>query len=152
MKTTQISILFSFAMVASASQSGKQYHNSFEVFSWSNHSPDECAICKHFEKISTGGRPKKRSREPGRLATTSTMSATDYIHSIAPSSYFPMNTKPAREVSQLESAAVVTAELVCKLYAKILDQPIQLIKCRSLVCLTCLCLVLDESGVLLGFN
>ena len=110
----------------------KPYHHSAEVFSWSSHSPDECAICDHFEKISTGGRPKKRSRKPGRPAIISNTSAIDHTHFIAPPSFFPTNAKPARELSiKLESASVVTAELVCKMCAQILDQPIQLTNCRG---------------------
>jgi ribosomal protein L32 len=95
-----------------AVEKGNQYHHSVKTFSWISHSPDEFTICEHFEKISTGGRPRKMRRNPGRPATISTRSAIDHIHSIAPPSFFPVNDTPAREVTQLDSDSANTAELV----------------------------------------
>ena len=131
-----------------AAEEGKQYHHIVKPFSWTGHSPDQCTICDHFEKVSTGGRPKKMRRKPGRPATISTRSAIDYVHSIAPPS-FPVNDTPARKVTQLDSNSVITAELVCKLCGRILDQPIQLTECNNLVCMNCLCTALEERGGLL---
>ena len=88
-------------------------------------------------------------RKPGRPATIGTRSAVDHIHSIAPPSFFPTNDTSAREITQPDSNSVITAELVCKLCTKILDQPIQLTECNNLVCMKCLCKVLEESGLLL---
>ena len=133
-----------------AMKEGKQYHHGVEVFSWSSHSPDQCSVCDHFEKVSTGGRPKKsKRRHSGRPATISTRSAVDHIHSIAPPSFFPTHEAPAREVTQLDSTSVVTAELVRKLCSRILDQPVQLTECNNLVCMNCISKALEESGDLL---
>ena len=44
----------------------RQYHHS-KVFSWTRHSPDGCALCEHFQKVSTGGRPKKKSELKRRM-------------------------------------------------------------------------------------
>ena len=92
---------------------------------------------------------QRRCAEKGRPATISTRSAIDYIHSIAPPSFFRTNDTPGREVTQLNSNSVITAELVCKLCTRILDQPIQLTECNNLACMSCLCKVLEESGDLL---
>ena len=132
-----------------AAEEGKQYHHSVKTFSWTSHSPDECTVCEHFEKVSSGGQPKKMRRKSGRPATISTSSAVDHIHSIAPPSFFPTNDTSAREVTQPDSNSVISAELVCKLCTKMLDQPIQLTECNNLVCMKCLCKALEESGHLL---
>ena len=132
-----------------AAEEGKQYHHIVKTFSWTSHSPDQCTICDHFEKVSTGGQPKKMRRKPGQPATISTRSAIDHVHSIAPPSFFPVNDTPARKVTQLDSNSVITAELVCKLCGRILDQPIQLAECNNLVCMNCLCTALEERGGLL---
>ena len=74
-----------------AAEEDKQYHHSVETFSWISHTPDECTICEHFEKVSTGRQPKKKHQKPGQPATVSTRSAVDHIRSIAPPSFFPIN-------------------------------------------------------------
>ena len=51
-----------------AAEEGKQYHHSVKTFSWTSHSPDECTVCEHFEKVISGGRPKKIRRKPCRPA------------------------------------------------------------------------------------
>ena len=125
-----------------AAEEDKQYHHTVETFSWISHTPDECTICEHFEKVSTGGRPKKKHRKP------SIRSAVDHIRSIAPPS-FPINDTPARKVTQLGSNSAITAERACKLCGMILDQPIQLTECNNLVCMNCLCTALEEREGLL---
>ena len=129
-----------------ATEKGRQYNHSIKVFSWTSHSPDGCAVCEHFQKVSTGGRPKKKCRNHGRPSTISIKSAIDHIRSTAPPFFFPIHDSPAREVTQLDNESAVTAELACKLCNRILDRPIQLTQCNTLVCMECLCKVLEEKG------
>ena len=74
-----------------ATESGRQYQPSVEVFSWKAHSQDQCTICQHFNSTSIGGRPKKK-RNPGRPATISTRRLIDHAISVAPPSFFTSDT------------------------------------------------------------
>ena len=129
-------------------ESGKQYNPSVELFTWRPHSPDQCAICEHFERASTGGRPK-RKRNVGRPATISTRTAINHIQSIAPSIFFCSPASHSWVATQSESASVSTSDLLCQLCSRLLDRPVQLTICNKLVCMTCLCKGLEDSGDLI---
>ena len=128
-----------------ATESGRQYQPSVEVFSWKAHSQDQCTICQHFNSTSIGGRPKKK-RNPGRPATISTRRLIDHAISVAPPSFFTSDTPTS--VCESGNAAVST-DLLCPLCSRLLDRPVQLTVCNKLVCLSCLHERLEESGELI---
>ena len=118
-----------------AIEDGGQYTPSVTVFTWEAHSTDHCRTCDHFESAYSGGRRKKRKR-PGRPASISARTAISHIRSIAPSSF---NTP---DVSMDDSHST---NLLCRLCSKLLDRPVLLTSCNSLVCMNCLCEHLEKS-------
>ena len=76
-----------------AIEDGRQYTPSPKVFTWKAHSTN-CPICDHFQNAYSEGRRKKQKR-PGRPASISTRAANNHIHSIAPSSFFPLDASMA---------------------------------------------------------
>ena len=95
-----------------AADSGRQFHHSVDLFDWTAHSPSQCVICEHFERVSSGGRPKK-TPSSGRPSALSVRSAVDILPSF------------------FSSHSVLTGDdlcpdLMCSLWSKLLDRPVQL--------------------------
>ena len=122
-----------------AEKSGTQYQSSVQVFTWE-------AVCNHIGSTRTGGRPKKQ-RKPGRPPTISTRTVIDHVHSLAPPSFIPPDAAaPLLPVTPADSASVPTHNLLCEICSRLLDRPVQLTPCNNLVCMSCLCKHLKESG------
>ena len=109
-----------------AIEDGRQYTPSVIVFTWEAHSTDHCRTCDHFESAYSGGRRKKRKRP----ASISARTAISHIRSIAP---FSFNTP---DVSMDDSHST---NLLCRLCSKLLDRPVLLTSCNSLVCKSFIC-------------
>lgn len=123
-----------------AAETRSQYQPSINLFKWTAHSLSQCEMCQHFQQVSCGGRPKK-TRNTGRPPSVSFRTAIDHIRSIAPPSFFPVNTGVSVVVP---SEGEVSLDLVCCLCSKLLHQPVQLTTCNSLVCMSCLCRHLEK--------
>ena len=72
--------------------------------------------------------PKKSRYTPGRPKQTSPQAAITHIRTIAPKSFF-----------QREVITVDTDFFSCPICLEIVDRPIELTECSSLVCSDCLC-------------
>ena len=124
-----------------AREANRMYTPLVQQFSWNPHTDHSCTVCDHFVKASGGGRPRKQ--KIGRPSTDSTRSAIMHLHSIAPPSFFSSVDVHSLTI-QSSTTSVSTDDLVCQLCSTILDRPIQLTACNSLVCLKCLCESLGE--------
>ena len=120
-----------------AADSGRQFHHSVDLFDWTPHSPSQCVVCEHFERVSSGGRPKK-TPSTGRPSALSVRAAIDHIRAVAPPSFFSSH-------SVLRNDDSPCPDLLCGLCSKLLVQPVQLTTCNSLVCMACLSQRLEES-------
>ena len=130
------------ARARKAKGDNRVYTPSVELFSWSPHVAN-CAVCDHFQKAASGGRPRKK--KIGRPSASSTRSVITHLHTIAPAPFF--NTVDVRSLTvQSTSSSVPISDLVCPMCSLIVDRPIQLTTCNKLVCLDCLCSSLSEGG------
>ena len=66
-----------------AAQSGRQFYHCVDLFNFSS----QCVVCEHFERVSSGGRPKKMPSS-GRPSALSVRAAVDHIRSVATPSFF----------------------------------------------------------------
>ena len=125
------------ARARKAREKNRVYTPSIELFSWSPHIAS-CTVCDHFQKAASGGRPRKKNI--GRPSAGSPRSAITHLHTVAPPTF---NTG---DVRSLISRSVPINDLVCPMCSLIVDRTIQLTTCNRLVCLSCLCSSLSESG------
>ena len=119
----------------------RPYNPAIQQFTWSAHSDLDCAVCDHFQNVSSGGRPRKR--KVGRPSTSSTRAAMAHCHQIAPSSFFEAADYRSL-VIQSYSSSVLIDDFACQLCSRVVNRPIQLTVCNKLICLACLCKSLDE--------
>ncbi len=113
------------------------YQHRTAVFEdWCSHLDDSCAVCQHFNLILRGGRPKKAKRTPGRPPTISTRYCIERIREVAPPPLIP----PHQPISVCEvHVHLPLSELNCPICCDLLNQPVELVTCRSTVCAECLC-------------
>lgn len=123
-----------------AQTNNEEYQQArLRVFNWTEHKP-ECQVCSHMSEIKKGGRPRKTAR-PGRPRKQSPRSAIQHLKSIAP--------KSLTDTSKVDlTQADLSSDLTCTICLNIVDQPIVLETCSSLVCTECCCKWLRQSDVL----
>ena len=128
-----------------ARQEGRYYEHCVEVFTWGRHeSEGECRICVHVSDHFKGGRPKKA--QVGRSVSTSRELIIRQLYSVAHPSILPDDeSRPVITTPPRSSLAI--ADLSCTLCKNILDRPIFLTTCGSLVCVQCCCSALREEMV-----
>ena len=121
---------------------GTFYKPCVSPFSWHSHmSEGECGVCKHFQAIISGGRPRKS--KVGRPQSVSVKSAITYLHSIAPPSLFPIST--SRQSTHSPVSVAEGDDFQCDLCSHVVDRPIHLTTCNRLVCMSCLCRALEDA-------
>jgi hypothetical protein len=107
-----------------------------EVCKWEPHQEDGCSTCLRATQAQKGGRPVKRK---GRPPAVSRRNATAHVRSIAPPSYLHIAQDHASPTYSTPPQYGVTIEdLTCRQCQSVLDQPIKLTGCGSLVCAKCL--------------
>ena len=115
---------------------GKSSTLATKVCSWEPHQPNQCSTCLRAKEAQRGGRPAKRK---GRPATISTRSAIAHVQSIAPPSFVPPeHVNVPVVVSTPFEYGVTLEDLSCNMCRKVLNQPLTLTTCNSLVCASCL--------------
>ena len=93
--------------------------------------------------IQKGGRPKKMKCTPGRPATTSPRYCVQHIEAVAPHPLIcPEDVTP--HICQ-DHQIVHLRQLQCPICCDVLQRPIELMECRSLVCMKCCCEWLRQS-------
>ena len=113
------------------------YQHRTSIFKeWCTHQEGSCCVCQHYSTFHTGGRPKKVKRTPGRPSMISIKCCIDRVREIAPP---PL--KQLEDQSHICRAHLhlPLAELSCPICKDVLNQPIQLVTCRSIVCAECMC-------------
>ena len=110
-----------------AAKDKTEYNPRKVIETWSAHT-DNCLVCSSDSIHSVGGRPSKRVYKPGRPAKGSFQSAITHIQAIAPLSF-----------CQKETVVAPHDFFKCPLCLEILDRPIELKVCDTLVCANCLC-------------
>lgn len=115
-------------------------HNTTVFEGWGTHTEGNCAVCLHYQALQRGGRPKKAKR-PGRPPTASPRYCIDRVHDIAP----PPLILPDQPIKICDvHLHLPLSELNCPLCNDILNQPIQLVSCGSVVCAQCMCRSLEH--------
>ena len=110
------------------------YRHHTEVFQWSAHTEESCRICTHITTLTKGGRKKQQSKKIGRPHLEGSAMRALFIHAqkIAPPQLCPPPVEYAEEQS------LPTEELTCPICVNIVERPIQLTSCSSIVCCQCL--------------
>ena len=111
-------------------------HQTIPFNEWSEHVPGgSCCVCRHYSMIQKGGRPKKMKCTPGRPATTSPRYCVQHIEAVAPHPLIcPEDVTP--HICQ-DHQIVHLRQLQCPICCDVLQRPIELMECRSLVCMKC---------------
>ena len=123
---------------------GRIYEEQRHIFpSWSAHNESStCPVCTHYSRLSSGGRPKK-NKSTGRPPSTGYKSAVTYIREIAPTSLFPPDTP--FEVIQTDTLS----NLMCPVCSMVVDKPIELSLCRTVLCSECLATTIAKNRSLI---
>lgn len=112
-------------------------HQTTPFQDWCEHDSESCSVCTHFATIQKGGRPKRVKRTPGRPQSTSPRYCIEHIRAIAPSPSISVGDfKP--QICH-DHITVDLQQLLCPICCDILQRPIELVECRSLVCMECCC-------------
>ena len=106
----------------------REYRASTEVVLWSVHT-DDCPVCARLTSSSKGGRPKKTSAHTrGRPPCVTYNTVIQHIRHIT------------RDTSHAHSLLTsYKLELTCKICLERLTAPVELTRCRYLVCADCCC-------------
>ena len=104
---------------------------------WVSHTDDECGVCSHIASVQRGGAKKKS--KGGRPAEGGCQSVIRHIMSIAPPSFFPSASSSSQIYSADGGSPVTLADLECPICLNILDRPLELTTCGSIVCADCCC-------------
>ena len=117
-----------------AKKEGKEYNPKTVVATtWSEHSEVNCTICEDYTSHAFGGRPHKNTYTPGRPKNSSALSALRHIRSVAPPS-----------LGQRDALTHRGNSFECPICQEVLQRPMELTKCGSVVCAECLCQWLRE--------
>ena len=101
------------------------------MFEWSDHVDGEsaCAVCLHLCDVGKGGSRKREKEKTGRPSIGSSRAAQIHTISVAP----PQQPSPA----QLRRG-IPAEEITCPICTDLLERPVELVPCRSVVCHKCL--------------
>ena len=120
-----------------------EYKNRTVLFAgWCEHTDDGCSLCQHFEAVRKGGRPKKSPHTTGRPRSDGTRYCIQHIRSIAPSAVVSHHTTPAICAAH---QVVDQRELTCPTCLDLLQRPVELVECRTVVCSNCCCTWLQHN-------
>lgn len=118
-----------------ALDSGRSYNVSTVVFDgWMSHSDDVCRVCEQGRKCYRGGRPKKIKLD-GRPPDIPIRNLVQHIELIAPPPLVPFTEEPPKLVGNAASRE----SAMCPLCLEVLNSPIELVTCGSIVCSKCCC-------------
>ena len=115
---------------------GGLYKHHTEVFRWSPHTDEGCQICGHVKQLAKGGRKKKTSkRHIGRPPAEASAMRVLFKHTqrVAPPQLCQKPVEYAREQS------LPLTQLTCPICTDVVDRPVELTSCSSIVCCECLC-------------
>jgi len=127
-----------------ALDSGTEYRSSLEPFTWAQHSEMGCTSCQHFEVQMKGGRPKKR-KSSSVCAHSNSCSVVEHINSVAGPRLRCTHPLYVERFFTPASSAVSLVDLQCPMCNCVVDQPVEVCVCRSIVCAEC-CLTLLRKG------
>ena len=126
-----------------ASSAVKQYQHMTVVFEgWCTHAEDSCQVCEHYHLLQRRGRPKKVKRTAGQPPTISPRYCVDHIREIVPPTLAPL---AEVDVCTHHNQGALT-ELTCLICCGVLDSPVEIVRCQSVVCVECLCSWLQHSN------
>ncbi len=89
-------------------------------------------------------RPTKKKKVAGRPSKFSFRTAINHINEIAPTTLLPCDVKQQIQPVSQDSSCLV--ELTCPLCIDLVDSPIELCACRSIVCTKCLLDKIERSA------
>ena len=93
---------------------------------WQPHSED-CTTCQQTKCIRGGGRPAKDTGRPAASSRKSLISLHPHTSTHAPQS-----------INTPQQYGVSLNDLTCNICLHVVDQPVELVNCATLVCTTCL--------------
>lgn len=92
-----------------------------------------CETCERYEQVMKGGRPKKKRGFP---TTTSCHSLIEHTKVIAPPSLY--DSQSTLTIKQQQLIDLSEAEYTCKICHNLLNSPVEISTCSTLVCAQCL--------------
>ena len=110
-----------------------------QPFQWEEHSR-ECVVCEQLLLATRGGRPRKSIR-PGRPPKLSPKSAISHVKAIAPESLADTQLLCIQH-------SEFSMDLTCAICLNVVDKPVELSTCSSLVCAECCCEWLRQIDIL----
>lgn len=118
-----------------AIDSKKPHLQALTVFSWNTHNERKCQVCEQFNLISKGGRPSKARKNRGKPTGDSCHDVMQYVIDIAPPTFY--DGQPTFDVSPLP-LNIKSSDVYCVVCLDVLNSPLQLTACSSLICTSCL--------------
>lgn len=113
-----------------ASHAGKDYTPHLTRFEWREHVDDGCVVCQHFRKSTRGRKQKKASA--GRPSAHLVELITSIKDQAPPSLNLDFTLR-----ERLSQHPSTDEDLKCPICHLLLDSPVMLTACNTLVCLTC---------------
>ena len=115
-----------------AAKKGELFRHHREVFQLSEHSQGQCSICTHMTEVLKVGRKQKKNRKYiGRPQGQSSRALITHTLAIAPASLCP------HPVQYAENSSLPLTELSCPICTDIVQRPVELTACSSVVCCEC---------------
>ena len=121
-----------------------EYEHKTSVFvGWCEHREGSCSVCQQFELIKKGGRPKKVQHTAGCPRNDSPRYCIQKIRAIAPPAIVP--TLNSNLTICEEHKHINQKELQCPICYDLLQSPVELVNCGTVVCAECCCKWLREN-------
>ena len=111
-----------------ANEQGKDYTPRLTKFKWGEHSEISCEVCEKFGKPS-----RKPKAAPVGRPSDSTLELIAHIKEVAPQSL----TLDGETREELAHHPSIDEDLKCLMCHHILDRPLQLTTCNTLICMSC---------------
>ena len=111
-----------------ASKAGKDYTPRLTRFEWKEHIEDSCTVCEHFSN-----KGRKPNKVPVGRPSQHLLDIVSSIKERAPSGLV-LDLNLRQQLSQHPST---DKDLLCPLCHLVLDRPLVLTTCNTLICLTC---------------
>lgn len=108
-------------------------HQTVPFNRWCSHVEGSCCVCEHYSRLHKAGRPKKLQRT-GRPPAVSVKYCIQRVIDVAPKS----QVQPGITTCSFQDHQILDpSQLQCRICSDILNSPIELVTCGSVVCAEC---------------
>ena len=109
-------------------------HRTVIFEGWCSHTNSSCTVCRHYQSIQLGGRPKKVKRTAGRPPSVSPRYCIDHVCNVA-----PVPLAPHTDINVCKHHQNLLPEFKCPICNEIFRCPIEIVTCSSVLCAECMC-------------